>query len=259
MSAPRPDLFRASPALCSGRVAVSDQVGDTRCMEWVAPTEELLGPLNETERRYAPDELFGSGDRALLGTPCVSVVGARAASAQGLLRTRKFAALLVSRGVTVVSGLAKGIDTAAHEQAMSSGGRTIAVLGTPLGRAYPAENRGLQSRIANEHLIVSQFAPDAKTGRHSFPARNRTMALLSGATVIIDAQDESGSLHQAWEALRLGRLLYLAKSLVDDPSLEFPRELISYGAEVLEDEASVDALVSELPERRSVEYTEAPF
>ena len=167
--------------------------------------------------------------------------------------------LLVERGVTVVSGLADGVDTAAHQSAIESGGRTIAVLGTPLDKVYPAKNRGLQELIMREHLAVSQFAPGTKTGRHSFPIRNRTMALISGATVIIEARQGSGSLHQAWEAIRLGRQVFVAQSLVDNAELKFPQELVSYGAEVLENEESVEMLCSELPRSRCEQSAEIPF
>lgn len=110
-----------------------------------------------------------------------------------------------------------------------------------------------------EHLAVSQFASGTKTGRHSFPTRNRTMALISDATVIIEAAKGSGSLHQAWEAIRLGRQVFLAKSLFDNPELEFPQELESYGAEILEDETSVEMLCDELPRGRREQSTTVPF
>jgi DNA processing protein len=222
-------------------------------------TEELLGELNAVERKFAPDEMFCAGDVALLQTPSVSIVGSRAASKEGLARAKRFAKLLVERGMTVVSGLADGIDTAAHRSAIEGGGRTIAVLGTPLEKTYPAKNRDLQELIMREHLAVSQFAAGTKTGRHSFPTRNRTMALISGATVIIEAAEGSGSLHQAWEAIRLGRQVFLAKSLFDNSELKFPREFESYGAEVLENEESVEMLCGELPRSRRERSAEVPF
>ncbi|HEB54509.1 MAG TPA: DNA-processing protein DprA [bacterium] len=222
-------------------------------------TEELLGELNVVERKFAPSELFCEGDVTLLQEPSVSIVGSRSATKAGLARARRFAMLLVERGITVVSGLADGIDTAAHWSAIENGGRTIAVLGTPLDKASPAKNRDLQGLIMREHLAVSQFAPGTKTGRHSFPLRNRTMALISGATVIMEAVDGSGSLHQAWEAIRLGRQVFVAKSLVDNAELEFPQELVSYGAEVLENEESVSMLCSELPRSRREQSAAIPF
>ena len=100
----------------------------------------------------------------------------------------------------VVSGLACGIDTAAHTAAIESGGKTIAVLGTPLDDTYPQENQALQSLIMAQHLAVSQFAPGAGTQPKNFPVRNRTMALLTDATVIVEAGEKSGTVHQGWEA-----------------------------------------------------------
>jgi len=142
----------------------------------------------------------------------VAIVGSRKASEPGLRRTQKPARLLVQRGVVVVSGLAEGIDTEAHVATIESGARTIAVLGTPLGRTFPSQNRALQERIPREHLAVSQFAPGSTWDKRSFPIRNRTMALLSDVTVIVEAYESSGTIHQGWEALRLGRPLFILES-----------------------------------------------
>jgi DNA processing protein len=138
--------------------------------------------------------------------------------------------MLVERGAIVVSGLADGVDTEAHTTAIESGGRTIAVLGTPLDRVFPVQNRELQDRIMREHLAVSQFEYPA--GPKSFPMRNRTMALLSDATVITEAGEKSGSRHQGWEALRLGRPLFLMESLVA-AGHSWPKEMLSYDAQIL--------------------------
>ena len=198
--------------------------------------EALYGPLNETEKKNAPATLFVAGDKELLRRGRrVSVVGTRKPSEEGRKRAERFTRFLVEEGITVVSGLAQGIDTVAHWTAIESGGRTIAVLGTPLDKCYPAKNRELLERIMREHLAVSQFPPGSSGGRRCFPMRSRTMALLSDATVIIEAGDGSGTLHQGWEALRLGRLLFLAESLTKDPSVKWPAEMIHYGAQVLSD------------------------
>jgi len=196
----------------------------------VLPTAELLGPLNEVERKHAPPRLFFSGDRSLLtrGTR-VSIVGSRQASEHGLRNADTLARALVARGVTVVSGLAEGIDTASHEATIEAGGRTIAVIGTPLDQAYPTKNRALQDFLMRRHLAVSQFAPGAPVRRGNFPRRNRTMALLSEVTVIIEASEQSGSLHQGWEALRLGRPLFFLESLLR-ANLEWPHKFERYGA-----------------------------
>jgi len=211
--------------------------------------EELLGPLNDVEQKNAPPRLFVEGDVSLLEAGArVAIVGSRKASPEGLGRARKLAKLLVEHGVVVVSGLAEGIDTAAHTAALDAAGRTIAVIGTPLDKAYPKENRGLQDRIKSEHLVVSQFPIGYPTQPKNFPLRNRTMALISDATVIIEASDSSGSLHQGWEALRLGRGLFITKSVADDTKLKWPAEMMHYGARVLSDQ-TVEELFDFLPPR----------
>ena len=208
--------------------------------------DELLGPLNDVEKQNAPERLFVAGAVNLLklGTR-VSIVGSRKPSDLGRRRARRLAKILVEQGVTVVSGLAAGIDTAAHETAIETpGGRTIAVLGTPLDQTYPAANRALQRRIMEEHLAVSQFPSGSPVQRSNFPRRNRTMALITDATVIVEAGETSGSLSQGWEALRLGRPLFIMKALAEDPNLKWPAQLQLYGACVL---AEPDDLLEALP------------
>lgn len=214
-----------------------------------ATAEELLGPLNEVERKNAPPRLFVAGDTAMLREGArVAIVGSRKASPAGVGRARKLAKLLVDRGVVVVSGLAEGIDTAAHTATVEAGGRTTAVIGTPIDKVYPKQNRDLQNRIRSEQLLVSQFPVGSPTQRKNFPLRNRTMALIADATVIIEASDTSGSLSQGWEALRLGRGLFITKSVADDSRLKWPAELMHYGARVLSDE-TVEELFDFLPPR----------
>lgn len=196
--------------------------------------EELLGTLNEVERKHAPTRLFTAGRIELLRDGMrISVVGSRDASAEGLARARALTEALVARGIVVVSGLAAGIDTAAHTAAIRAGGSTIAVLGTPLDVCFPKDNRELQARIQAEHLAISQFASGTPSQKKNFPLRNRTMALVSDATIIVEAGEGSGTIHQGWEALRLGRPLFLLESLVNRAELAWPKEMLGYGAEVL--------------------------
>ena len=211
--------------------------------------EDLLGPLNEVEQQFAPKRLFVIGDRDILTEGSrVAIVGSRDASPDGLRRASKLAKLVVKKGGVVVSGLAKGIDTAAHTSAIQAGGRTIAVIGTPLGEVYPRENAALQETIQTDHLCVSQFAEGYPTRPQNFPIRNRTMALISDATVIVEAGQKSASISQGWEALRLGRGLFISKALVDNPSLTWPKEMLHYGASELSDE-SLDEFFESLPTR----------
>ena len=210
--------------------------------------EDLLGSLNQFEKKHAPDQLFVAGDDGLLRSGRrVSVVGSRKASPEALRRTRKLVRELVRHGVTVTSGLAAGVDTAAHEEAIDRGGRTVAVLGTPMDRVYPRENADLYTEIVRAHAAVSQFSIGTATRRGHFPKRNRTMALLSDATVIVTATPKSGTFHQGWEALRLGRHLLIMESLMSSRIPEVT-ELVAYGAQVLND-ANLNHWLDHLPER----------
>ena len=209
--------------------------------------QELLGPLNEVEQKNAPKTLYVAGDTGMLGEGArVAIVGSRKASPEGLRRASKITGLVAGRGIVIVSGLAEGIDTAAHTAAINRGGRTIVVLGTPLDQVFPRQNAALQDQIMREHLAVSQFPAGHPVQRKNFPLRNRTMALIPDATVIIEAGNTSGSLSQGWEALRLGRPLFLAKSVTEDPSLTWPAEMLHYGAVILSDQ-TIEEFFDSLP------------
>jgi DNA processing protein len=211
-----------------------------------SPTE-FLGTLNDVERRHAPATLYLRGDDDLLRRgPRVAVIGSRKASDAGIRRAQVLARALVRHDMVVVSGLAAGIDRAVHEATIKAGGRTIAVIGTPLDETFPKANAELQALIAREHLLVSQFAPGHPVTPKNFPIRNLTMALLTDATVIVEAGERSGTQSQAWEVLRLGRRLYLLESVVSDPSLSWPKQLLAYGAEVLARQ-HLDNALTELP------------
>lgn len=197
---------------------------------------EVFRPLNNLERQNAPTEIFLLGDNSLLKKSVrVALIGTREPTSEGVNRARKLAAKLVERNITVVSGLAQGIDTASHKTAIESGGRTIAVIGTPLSTYYPKENSVLQDEIAQKHLLISQFPESSPISRSNFPIRNRLMALISNATVIIEAKDGSGTRHQALEALRLVRPLWILQSCYEDTSLSWPKHFVKLGANVLSD------------------------
>lgn len=210
--------------------------------------EDLLGSMNEVERKNAPATLFIAGDASLCRNfPKVAIIGTRQVSPTGMTRTRDLARMLVERGVVIVSGLALGVDACAHEAAIKAGGKTIAVLGTPLDEFYPKVNAELQRRIMAEHLAISQFPSGSQVQKKNFPMRNRTMALIAHATVIVEAGEGSGTLHQGWEALRLGRPLFLLESLVKRDDLKWPREMMDYGAQVLT-RSALDVLFEFLPQ-----------
>jgi DNA processing protein len=207
--------------------------------------EELLGPLNDVEIKYAPKMLYVEGDASLLKvSPRVAVIGTRHPTELGKRRAARLSRLLIKNSSIIVSGLAEGIDTIAHCTAMENGGRTIAVLGTNLDQVYPKKNAKLQHEIMDRHLAISQFPPGWPIQRMNFPMRNRTMALIVDASIIVEAGNGSGTLSQGWEMLRLGKALYILKSICDDPSLSWPRKMLDYGAILL---TEPETLIADLP------------
>jgi len=193
--------------------------------------EDLAGPLNDVEKKFAPKKIYVAGTLPIpLPGPRSAVIGSRKASPEGIKASVDITRTLVKAGVVVVSGLAEGIDTSAHKTAIDEGGNTIAVLGTPLNRFYPQKNLQLQQIIMRHHLAISQFPIGYPIQPKNFVIRNRLMALISDASIIVEARDSSGSLHQGWEALRLGRPLFIRRSIVNDKSLKWPKTMLEYGA-----------------------------
>lgn len=180
--------------------------------------------------------LYFQGWWNLVETPCVAIVGTRKPTQDGVTRARKIARQLVEDGKTVVSGLAAGIDTAAHQAALEAKGTTIAVLGTPLSSTYPAENRALQRRLADEYLVISQVPVYRYSQQHPgvnrffFPERNVTMSALTDATIIVEAGETSGTLIQARAAIHQGRKLLILDSCFKDPALTWPKKYLERGA-----------------------------
>ena len=160
-----------------------------------------------------PPFLFVHG-RLALDELAVAVVGTRKPTPQGVRYASEIAGGLAARGAVVVSGLATGIDTAAHRAALHAGGRTVAVIGTGIRRTYPAANADLQHQIGESGLVLSQFWPDSPPTKQSFPLRNATMSGYSLATVVIEAAERSGARMQARFALEHGRHVFLLRSLL---------------------------------------------
>jgi DNA processing protein len=214
-----------------------------------SPSTLLGRPLNDIELKFAKGQLFVAGSMEIpLPRRRVAIVGSREASAESLADAEAMVKTLTKGGVIIVSGLAKGIDSAAHKTAIKSGGRTIAVLGTPLNRAYPRENTELQDEIIKHHLAISQYEIGSVVRPSNFILRNRTMALIADASVIVQAGESSGSLSQGYEALRLGRPLFIWKSLMES-SLKWPKEMVKYGAMKLSDP---NELFENLPSSKSL-------
>lgn len=223
----------SSPVLRRPRYAPPSNIVQTTLTATLAaigqpPLEGVQSSWLEQGQSKADTHLFYSGDLELLRSPSVCVVGARDVSDHGAARARAIARHLSNAGLTIVSGLAKGVDVNAHKAALEVGGRTVAVIGTPLEQAYPAEHAQLQTLIAEEQLLVSPFPPGAKVFPSNFPKRNRVMAALTLGTIIIEASDSSGTLHQAVECEKLGRWLFILKSVYDNPALEWPKRYARY-------------------------------
>jgi DNA processing protein len=163
-----------------------------------------------------PPLLFVRGALGRRDARSVALVGARRASGAGRMAAAGIADALTRAGYVVVSGLAAGIDTAAHEATLAAGGRTIAVIGTGLRHCYPPQNAELQRRIAAEGTVVSQFWPDAGPTRTNFPLRNGVMSGLALGTVVVEASFRSGARLQARLALAHGRPVFLWRSLLDE-------------------------------------------
>ena len=166
----------------------------------------------------------------------IAIVGSRKVSEDGIRRTKKLVKILVDAGFTIVSGLAKGVDTVAHTTAIECGGNTIAVIGTPITEYYPPENKSLQDLIAEEHLLISQVPiwrytkQDYRSNRLFFPERNATMSAVAQATVIVEASDTSGTLTQARAALQQGRKLFILDNCFRNPKLTWPARFQDQGA-----------------------------
>lgn len=180
--------------------------------------------------------LYYQGWWDLADSRSVAVVGTRKPSADGIARTRKLVRALVKDDFTIVSGLAAGTDTVAHETAIGADGRTIAVIGTPLSHNYPRDNAALQRRIATGFLVISQVpvcryeAQDFRLNRFFFPERNVTMSALTEATIIVEAGETSGTLIQARAALHQGRKLFILDSCFRNPKLSWPQRFADQGA-----------------------------
>lgn len=178
----------------------------------------------------APPYLFLKGDIHLLDEKSVCVVGSRNASNEGIKNTERLVKSLIKRNIVVNAGLAKGIDTATHSAALESGGKTIAVIGTPINQYYPKENKKLQQEIEKKGLVISQFPPCNPINRWNFPTRNGTMSGISLATIIMEAGETSGALKQADYALKQDRDVLIPNSALQNTMIKWPRKYVERGA-----------------------------
>jgi DNA processing protein len=193
-------------------------------------------PCRLRDAKHPVELLYYQGWWDLIYSRSIAVVGTRKPSVEGEARTRKLVKSLIDDDFTIVSGLAAGVDTAAHNAALEHGGRTIAVIGTPLSHFYPKINRELQETIAKRFLLISQVPlhryenQDYRRNRLFFPERNKTMSVLTEATIIIEAGETSGTLIQARAALEQGRKLFILDSCFQNPKLSWPQKFADKGA-----------------------------
>lgn len=188
-------------------------------------------PERLLELTDAPPVIFCQGHLAMADTPAVAIVGTRHASSYGLRVAKAIATTCAKHGVTVISGLAQGIDGAAHEAALDAGGRTVGVLGTGLNVVYPRRHRALQERIGHEGLLVTELAPHQSGHGGTFPRRNRIIAALADVTVVVEAGEGSGALITANVAQTLHRTVACVPNAIDVPSAKGSNALFKANAE----------------------------
>ena len=242
------DKFRAHPG-----AVPSDFVPDETAAEFARKTIGTLAaagvehfgirvhgageyPMKLRVADHPVELLYFQGWWDLVESRGIAVVGTRTPSAESAARTRRLVRSLVDDKFTVVSGLAKGIDTVAHRTAIAHGGRTIAVIGTPLSVRYPKENTELQDQVAKDFLVISQVPvvrydrPNPTENRMFFPERNITMSALTEATIIVEAGETSGTLIQARHALKQKKKLFILENNFHNSSLKWPHRFERMGA-----------------------------
>ena len=191
-----------------------------------------------------PVLLYARGDLSLLSEACLAIVGSRKPTPYGTAVAERLASDLASRGVVIVSGLARGIDTAAHRGALAGGGKTIAVLGCGLDQCYPSENRKLKAEIERKGLVLSEFPLGSFAAPQNFPIRNRIISGLSLGVAVVEAAQYSGSLITARLALEQNREVFAVPGAVTNKNSWGPNTLIKQGAKLIQDWKDV---VEELP------------
>jgi len=210
------------------------------------PTDEIIkrgahdySPLL-AETQQAPRFLYLRGNKSLLFEErTVALVGSRRATESAKENTRLLTIALGNNGITIISGLARGIDVTAHKTALEYGFNTIAVIGTNLNQYYPIDNKEVQMEIEKKGLVISQFSPAIKTQKWFFPLRNGVMSGLSLATVIMEAGETSGALKQADFALKQNRKVLIPKTALELKTITWPARYVERGAEVVENPKNV--------------------
>jgi DNA processing protein len=259
-------LRRQAATLDEGAAAWLDAPDEARLaadLAWLAEpghrllrcTEADFPPLLEAIPQ-PPAALFVAGDASLLLHPQVAIVGARAASPAGLEHARRFARALALAGFTVTSGMADGIDGAAHQAALEAGAATIAVVGTGPDRVYPYKHLALARRIAAQGALVSEFPPGTAARADHFPRRNRLISGLALGTVVVEADLKSGSLITARLAGEQGREVFALPGSIANPLARGCHRLIRDGARLVEEPAEVAETLAPAARALGVELAE---
>ncbi len=217
---------------------------------WDAEFPEILKKIYDP-----PAVLFVKGEIRADEETAIAIVGTRAPTEYGKLTTEKLASALCVRGLTIVSGLARGIDTVAHQAALKSGGRTIAVLGSGLDNIYPPENRRLAQEMAPHGAIISEYFFGTKPDAVNFPRRNRLISGLTFGTLVVEAGETSGALITAQAALEQGREVFAVPGSIFSPKSHGPHRLIQDGAKLI---MSVEDILTELPRQLDM-FAAAPL
>lgn len=220
-------------------------------LDWLAgdsprgliPINDARYPAQLREIAHAPAVLFYLGDAELLSLPQLAIVGARSATPQGLENAKAFAGELARRGLSITSGLALGIDGAAHRGALEVDGLTLAVCATGLDRVYPARHQALAREIAKHGVLISEFPTGVEPLAENFPRRNRIIAGLALGTLVVEAALESGSLITARYAMEQGREVFALPGSIHNPLARGCHALIRQGAKLTE---TADDILQEL-------------
>ena len=246
-----PLLEAAIPGLTEKLEVVQQGQTFAREMERLQATAIRVTTLGETDYPEAlrwipepPPVLYIRGTLQHEDSLAVAVVGSRKPSPYGQLAAQRLSTALAQYGFTVVSGLARGVDSLAHQGALQAGGRTIAVLGSGINVVYPPEHRRLYEAIREQGAVVSEFPFDTKPDRWNFPRRNRIISGLTLGTLVVEASDQSGSLHTARHALEQGREVFAVPGRIDMPSSRGTNNLIKRGAKLVE---GIDDILEEFP------------
>lgn len=224
-------------------------------MQWLAKPGNLMLTLSHPdypprlrEIHDPPPVLFVHGDYTLLSSLQLAMVGTRSPSERGKKVAWEFAEYLSSRGFTITSGMAFGIDAACHDGALKGSGKTIAVAGTGLDRVYPAQHRDLAYKISEKGALVSEFLPGTIAKPANFPRRNRVISGLCVGTLVVEAPLHSGALYTAYQALEQGREVFAIPDSIHNPLVKGCHKLLKEGAKLVETAADiVEELLIHLP------------